>query len=589
MEHAAEQLAHTAWPLGERDDKLIIYQLLPRLFGNAQTATTLHGSLEENGVGKLNDITDEALLSLRRMGITHLWYTGVIEHASMTSYQHHGIAPDHPAVVKGRAGSPYAIKDYYDISPDLAVDVERRMDEFLALVDRTHRMGMNVLIDFVPNHVARSYASDQRPAGTEDLGARDLTHEAFHPNNNFYYLPGQAFTPPAGYVPFGPENPLNDQLPPYREEPARATGNDVFSASPSVHDWFETVKLNYGVDVQGDHATHFDPIPDTWQKMYDILVFWADKGVDGFRCDMAHMVPVAFWGWVIPKVKMRFPSLVFIAEIYEPAIYQRYIFEGKFDYLYDKVGVYDHLRKVMNVQESTRNLWHALNHAEGIAGHMLRFLENHDEQRLASPQFAGNPQKGIPAMAVSACLSTGPVMVYFGQEVGEPAAGASGFSGDDGRTTLFDYWHVPEHQKWMNGGKFDGGQLSEAQRKLRQFYAKLLNLCRSQPALRTGQFYALPLPKLEEIHTHMIYAFLRHCEEQQLLILANFNPERDIEVPIYLPAHAWETMGMDAFQPYRLKERLHGQAELPLTGDTRVHMPSLSAFVFELLPAPETP
>lgn len=574
-------LSVNAYPMGTTDDKLIIYQLFPRLFGNRQTNLIPHGSLADNDVGKFADINENALKELRKMGITHVWYTGIIAHASMTDYSEHGIPSDHPAVVKGQAGSPYAIKDYYDVAADLAEDIPNRMHEFEALISRTHLNGLNIIIDFIPNHVARSYRSFCKPDGAKDLGEEDDTSHAFLPNNNFYYFPETSFQVPEGYKPFGPDKDISKDIKPYKEFPAKATGNDVFSPSPSINDWFETIKLNYGIDYLNGHHKHFDPIPNTWQKMYDILVYWAEKGVDGFRCDMVHMVPVEFWEWAIGKIKEKYPSIVFIAEIYDPNLYRSYIHQGKFDYLYDKVGVYDHLRKVMNVQESTRNLHRALYQSEGIPDHMLRFLENHDEQRIASPQFAGDAWKGVPAMTVSATLSRGPVMIYFGQEVGETASGGSGFSGDDGRTTLFDYWAVPAHQKWMNEGKFDGGQLGEDERELRDFYVRILNLCRESVAIRTGHFYELPAPDIPEIHTHMIYAFLRHCDEQQVLVMANFDSTHSIHVPVFIPEHAWQTMNKNPFDQYALKDLLYGEFEVPLTGDTLIEMPPLSAYVLE--------
>ncbi len=577
-----KELSRTAYPLGETDDKLIIYQLLVRLFGNKQTKLHIHGSLAENGVGKLNDLNDAALKAFRQMGITHVWYTGLIEHASLTDYSRFDISPDHPAVVKGQAGSPYAIKDYYDVHPDLAEDVPQRMAEFELLVDRTHRHGLNVIIDFVPNHVARSYHSDAKPTDVSDLGAHDQLTEAFHPQNNFYYLPGQAFVPPNGYQPFGPDKKIDPTLNPYTEIPAKVTGNDVFSAHPGINDWFETIKLNYGVDIQHDYQQHFEPTPDTWQKMYDILAFWASKGVDGFRCDMVHLVPIEFWAWVIPKVKAKYPAMVFIGEIYDPQLYQAYIHQAKFDYLYDKVGLYDHLRKLMNIEESTRNIHRVLHQSEGMADRMLRFLENHDEQRIASPQFAADPWKAIPAMTISATLSRGPVMIYFGQEVGESAAGASGFSGDDGRTTLFDYWSVPEHQKWMNNGLFDGAQLAEEQEELRDFYVRLLNLCRANEAIRNGHFYELPAPNISEPHPHLVYSFLRHTEHQQILVMANFSPDTPLKVPVFIPEHAWQVMQKDPFNSYILQDLLFTDTNLPLKGGMTIDMPPLSASVFEL-------
>lgn len=517
----------------------VIYQVMTRLFGNTQSANVRYGTIAQNGVGKFDDISSLALAELRKLGVTHMWYTGVLEHATMTDYSDFGIEQDDPDVVKGRAGSPYAIRDYYDVSPDLAVDVRGRREEFRDLIERTHEQGLFVIIDFVPNHVARTYRSDAKPAGVADLGEGDDPTVAFSPDNNFYYLPGRPFEAPGGYVPLpGEEHPLADGR--FDENPAKATGNDVFTATPSVHDWFETVKLNYGVDYGDNRRTYFDPIPGTWRKMADILLYWASLGVDGFRCDMAEMVPVEFWDWAIAEVKAEFPGIVFIAEIYNPDSYLAYIRQGRFDYLYDKVQLYDTLRHIVSGRGSADHLPAIFNyfHQAGIDDHMLRFLENHDEQRIASPAFAGNPWKGWPAMVVTAAASRGPVMLYFGQEVGEPGAGNEGFQGEDGRTTIFDYWGVPEHQKWMNGGKFDGGLLSDDQKKLRATYSRLLNLCNELPALREGAFTDLHAHNLglpAGYRNPLVYSFLRSTESQHALVVVNFSDREEARPQLLLP------------------------------------------------------
>ena len=523
------------------DHKLIIYQLLPRLFGNKTSLNKTYGSIEENGVGKLNDITGQALGEIKKMGFTHVWYTGVIEHATMTDYSAFGIKPDDPDVVKGRAGSPYAIKDYYDIDPDLAIDVANRMSEYEALIERTHDNGLKVIMDLVPNHVARTYHSDAKPAAIRDFGEDDDKTKAFDPKNDFYYLPGQRFEVPKGYNPGGDafKSPLKDGK--FDEFPARATGNDVFSATPSTNDWFETIKLNYGVDYLNGGKTYFNPIPPLWNKIRDILLFWAAKCVDGFRCDMVEMVPFEFWGWVIPAAKAKFPQLIFIGEAYNPNLYNSYIGVGKFDYLYDKVGLYDAIKRLTkNTPNSTtwdiNQLWNR--DTKGIDEHMLRFMENHDERRIASPQFAGEPWLAQPGMIITATLSTGPVMVYFGQEVGERGAGIAGFSPDDGRTTIFDYWGVPELQKWTNGGQFDGGALSDSQKNLRNFYSRLLNAVISNEAIRVGNFWELMLSNEREpwFNEHL-YIFIRHTDKQRILVIANFNRSEwnmNVKLPVDL-------------------------------------------------------
>ncbi|HHP7240567.1 MAG TPA: alpha-amylase family glycosyl hydrolase [Cyclobacteriaceae bacterium] len=519
--------------------KPVIYQLMVRLFGNTKSTNKIYGTLNENGVGKFNDITIKALGELKKLGITHIWYTGILEHAVLTDYSKYGIPEDYPEIVKGRAGSPYAVKDYYDVNPDLAVDVTNRMKEFEDLVQRTQMMGMKAIIDFVPNHVARNYRSDSKPKEVKDFGEDDSTEKAFDPQNNFYYLVNEKFIAPSDYNPPGKE--ILEKS--YLEFPAKATGNDVFNAFPSVDDWFETVKLNYGIDYLNGKTRHFDPIPDTWLKMFDILKYWSDKGVDGFRCDMAEMVPVEFWEWLIPQIKDAYPESIFIAEIYNPMAYSNYINKGGFDYLYDKVEMYDTLRQIIQKSSTTDSITDVWKKQEGIYNSMLRFLENHDEQRIASSSFANDPFKALPALMISATLQNGPVMIYFGQEVGEPANGISGYSDDDGRTTVYDYWGVPEHQKWMNNGTFDGGKLSATQMCLRDSYQFILNLCK-RSAVSSGQFYDLihfNRNENYEGYNELVYAYLRYDENERLLIICNFNA---IEKEIYLkiPTDAIEKM-----------------------------------------------
>ena len=509
------------------NDKLIIYQLLPRLFGNEKTLNKTYGSIEENGVGKLNNISDKALQEIKKIGFTHVWFTGVIEHATMTDYSAFGIKPDDPDIVKGRAGSPYAIKDYYDIDPDLAVDVKNRMSEYEALIARTHANGLKVIMDIVPNHVARTYASDAKPAGIRDFGQDDDNTKAFDPKNDFYYIPGKSFVVPSGYNPGGDDfnSPLKDGR--FDENPAKATGNDVFSAAPTINDWFETMKLNYGIDHHNGYTPHFNPVPPLWYKMYDIIRFWSTKGVDGFRCDMVENVPFEFWGWVIIKLKAENPELIFIGEAYNINLYNKYISIGKFDYLYDKSGLYDAVKKLTRNEPSAttwdiNKVWNI--DTKDIDKHMLRFMENHDEQRIASPDFAGNAWYAVPGMIVTAALSTGPVMIYFGQEVGEPGAGNEGFSGDDGRTTIFDYWGMPQYQKWTNNGLLDGGKLAEDQRKLRSFYSTLLNAVGTNEALSCGKFYELMLANQNQSgFDQYLYIFLRYTDNQRILVVTNFN------------------------------------------------------------------
>lgn len=505
--------------------KPVIYQLLPRLFSNTCETCVPNGDIEQNGVGKLNDITPRVLKSIKDLGVTHVWYTGVIEHAHATDYSQYGIVRDNPYVVKGKAGSPYAISDYYDIDPDIAVDVPDRMEEFENLVKRTHDAGLKVIIDFVPNHVARRYHSDVKPSGIEDFGVNDNNTYFFSPKNDFYYIPRQKFSPSIY---------LGEGEAAYSEFPAKASGNDCFTAFPSQNDWYETVKLNYGVDY-GDGSWHFEPIPPVWFKMLNILRYWASKGIDGFRCDMAFMVPTEFWKWAIPNVREKYPEILFIAEIYDVGLYREFISVG-FDYLYDKVNLYDTLRGIQCSQVSAAQITNCWQAVDGIGDKMLNFLENHDEQRFASMQFAGNADLVTPSLIVSSTISNGPVMIYMGQELGEKAADAEGFSGLDGRTTIFDYWSVPTLRRWYNEGKPGISKLTKQEKSLRKLYSTILNICNTESAISSGMFFDLMYVNYNngKFNPHRQFAYLRGDEKATIVIAVNFD-NIDVDVEINIP------------------------------------------------------
>lgn len=532
--------------------KFVIYQVLPRLFGNYNTTNKHAGTIEENGCGKFNSFTPKALKAIKSLGVTHVWYTGVIEHATKTNYSAYGILQSHPAIVKGQAGSPYAIKDYYDVDPDLAENVDRRMEEFENLVQRTHASGMKVIIDFVPNHVAREYHSDMKPRGVADFGEKDHPEWAFSPLNNFYYLPSEQFAPQ-----FDTEG--------YNEFPAKATGNDVFNASPGINDWYEAVKLNYGVNYANHGEKQFDPIPDTWHKMLDILLYWAGKGIDGFRCDMAEMVPVEFWGWVIPQIKNAFPGVIFIAEVYNPAEYRNYLCNGKFDYLYDKVGLYDTLRNVTSRNHPVRNITFAWQQLGGIENQMLNFLENHDEQRIGSGFFCGDGMYAQPAMIVAATLTQAPVMIYFGQELGELGMDNEGFSGLDGRTTLFDYWGVKSVQAWANKGKFDGKDLTDEQKELRAFYKRLLNTTLKEKAITDGVMYDLEYANYDnpKFNSHEQFAYFRKYGNELLLVILNFH-DKYLDTEVRIPPEAFQFLNLKENEHYTCTNLLDPSEQFPI-------------------------
>ena len=506
-------------------EKVIIYQIFTRLFGNRNLSRKENGTIAENGSGKMADFTPKVLKDIAAMGVSHVWYTGIIRHATQTDYTQYGIPRQHPAIVKGRAGSPYAITDYYDVDPDLAVNVEQRMQEFEELVKRTHEAGLKVVIDFVPNHVARQYHSICMPRGIKGLGEDDDNRNGFDPQNNFYYCPGERFTP---YFDL-----YQGEKEPYIEEPAKATGNDHFDSAPSKTDWYETVKLNYGVDYYAGGVGYFTPTPNTWYKMTEILLFWASKGIDAFRCDMAEMVPAEFWRFATKAVHEVYPDVKFIGEVYNPYDYHRYLLNG-FDWLYDKVGMYDTMRNVICQHAPASDISRAWQQTDDIRDHMLYFLENHDEQRIASDFFAANGRKGIPGMIASVLMQQNPFMFYAGQEYGERGMDKEGFSGNDGRTTIFDYWSIDTLCRAA------AKKLTEEEKYIYDMYKRTLSIARKEKAVSDGVFFDLMYvnPQL-----YRQYAFLRRMDNDLLLVVTNF-VDQEVEVDVRIPAHAFDYLKM---------------------------------------------
>lgn len=565
------------------EHKIVVYQVFTRLFGNTNTTNKPWGTIEENGVGKFNDFTDKALQEIKELGVTHIWYTGVPHHALINDYTKYDISNDDPDVVKGRAGSPYAVKDYYNVNPDLAVDPAKRLEEFEALIERTHKNGLKVVIDIVPNHIARKYEGKTNPKGVKDFGSDDDKSVEYKRNNNFYYIPNSKFEVPtdANYKPLGGEkHPLSDGK--FEEVPAKWTGNGSRLAKPDINDWYETVKINYGVKPDGtkdfptlpegfdkkDYKAHADfwkgkDVPDSWKKFKDITHYWIDKGVDGFRYDMAEMVPVEFWSYMNSSIKMKNPNAFLLAEVYNPGEYRNYIHLGKMDYLYDKVQMYDTLKNIVQGRGLPKNISGIREDLKDIEHHMLHFLDNHDEQRLASPQFAGDAKKGKPLMVVSATISSSPTMIYFGQEVGEPGALDAGF-GQNSRTSIFDYVGVPHHQRWMNDGKFDGGQLKPEEKELRDFYKRLLNFTLKSSALM-GEFEQIHDANLNagSNYDFGLYSYVRWSDNEKLVIVTNFNQNTPVQCAVMIPADVVKKMNLKDGK-YTLKDQLYGKSSTEL-------------------------
>ncbi len=586
--------------------KTVVYQVFTRLFGNQNTTNKPWGTIEENGVGKFNDFTDKALSEIKDLGVTHIWYTGVPHHALVRDYTKYGISNDDPEVVKGRAGSPYAVKDYYNVNPDLAVDPAKRLEEFEALVARSHKAGLKVLIDIVPNHIARKYEGKSNPKGVRDFGADDNKNVEYARDNNFYYIPGKPFQVPTSdtYQPLnGEKNPSIDGK--FDENPAKWTGNGSRLAKPDINDWYETVKINYGIKPDGskdfpelpagfdkkDYKEHYafwkdKNVPSSWKKFRDIALYWTAKGIDGFRYDMAEMVPYEFWSYMNSSIKMKNPAAFLLAEVYNPNEYRNYIHLGKMDYLYDKVEFYDKLKEVIQGKSLPDPISDIQNRNADIEHHMFHFLDNHDEQRLASPEFAGTPEKGKPLMVVSTTISTSPTMVYFGQEVGEAGNEDAGF-GKRSRTSIFDYIGVPSHQRWMNGGKFDGGKLSKPEKDLRDFYKRLLNFSITSSAL-TGDFREIQSRNRQSTagYDPGIYSFVRWSDTQKLIVVSNFSWLTTSTFELKIPAEIVKSWKLQD-GTYPIIDQLYGKntAQLQVIdgeGTARISIAPSESFIFAL-------
>ena len=539
-------------------DKPIIYQMLPRLWGSDKVRPKKNGTLTDNGTGKFSDIDTNTLEYLKWLGCSHVWFTGIIRHSTQASEE--GCTPSHPQFVKGKAGSPYAICDYYDVNAYLADNPSDRMGEFERLINRTHEAGLKVIIDFVPNHVSRDYGKSGLLPGHPVLGSDDDKTVHWKQENDFFYYPGQSLCLPT-HVPEGME--------PYCENPAMATGNNCYSPEPGINDWYETVKINYGDSYTG-----------TWDKMYDIISYWASKGVDGFRCDMVELVPPQFFKWMIAKAKEAHPGLIFIAEVYKKELYSEYIRNIGFDYLYDKSGLYDTLRSVVEKNADDNGmpveLWQS---ATGITRnwqflsdlqpYMLNFLENHDEQRFASEFFGKDAHNTFAPLFASIFMNTAPFMIYFGEEVGETGMDEEGFSGKDGRTTIFDWWSVGSirrlrkliatgEYKTLVPSRLVKAGLKKEEAEIFCRFAQATRFASVDEAIRKGTTYDLCYcnSSSDGFDKDRHFVFLRDHEEHTLMIAANFST-REAKMKITIPEHAFEWMGIpitEALHPGSVSE-----------------------------------
>ena len=539
--------------------KVIIYQMLPRLWGNIGGKNIKNGTLKDNGCGKFSSIDTISLEYLRSLGVSHVWYTGIIRHA--TAEDSDGCTPSSADWVKGRAGSPYSITDYYDVNPYLADEPENRMEEFHKLVERTHAAGLKVIIDFVPNHVARDYGSfaeaHPAPTGMAALGESDDKSVHWKDSNDFFYYPG---------IPLA--LPIQNQT--YMEMPAMASGNS-YTSSPGVNDWYDTIKLNY-----------CDSHTETWEKMYDIVNFWAGQGVDGFRCDMVELVPPAFFKWLISRMKKDRPDLLFVAEVYQKTLYSKYIREIGFDLLYDKSGIYDTLRAIVEKnakdsgvpvedwQSAKRITWNWQSLGD-LQPYMLNFLENHDEQRFASDFFGCDARNSYAALYTALYLNNAPFMLYAGEEVGERGMDNEGFSGRDGRTSIFDWWapsSLTRLYKYIHGEK---EALAPEEETMLDTYRKALKFAAEDNAVSKGTFYDLCYCNYasDGFNPDRHFAFLRDFEDETLLIVCNFS-KNDADMKISIPEHAFNWMKMPESEGFN-----H-------TTPVSVHVPATNGVIIKL-------
>ena len=539
--------------------KVIIYQMLPRLWGNIGGKNIKNGTLKDNGCGKFSSIDTISLEYLRSLGVSHVWYTGIIRHA--TAEDSDGCTPSSADWVKGRAGSPYSITDYYDVNPYLADEPENRMEEFHKLVERTHAAGLKVIIDFVPNHVARDYgrfaAAHPAPTGMAALGESDDKSVHWKDSNDFFYYPG---------IPLA--LPIQNQT--YMEMPAMASGNS-YTSSPGVNDWYDTIKLNY-----------CDSHTETWEKMYDIVNFWAGQGVDGFRCDMVELVPQAFFKWLISRIKKDRPNLLFVAEVYQKTLYSKYIREIGFDLLYDKSGIYDTLRAIVEKnakdsgvpvedwQSAKRITWNWQSLGD-LQPYMLNFLENHDEQRFASDFFGCDARNSYAALYTALYMNNAPFMLYAGEEVGERGMDNEGFSGRDGRTSIFDWWapsSLTRLYKYIHGEK---KALTHEEETMLDTYRKALKFAAEDNAVSKGTFYDLCYCNYasDGFNPDRHFAFLRDFEDETLLIVCNFS-KNDADMKISIPEHAFNWMKMPESE------------EFNHTTPVSVHVPATNGVIIKL-------
>jgi glycosidase len=554
-------------PLRRPDGAAVIYQLPIRTWGAHSQGLA--------GRGKVTDISDEILKKLALFGIDYLWLTGVMEAASSDVLDED--------IIKGDAGSYYAIYDSWDVSPQIGT-----MNEFEDLVKRAHSHGLRILIDLVPNHTARDHRTDVLCKSKMDFGDQDRQDTFFDVNNNYYYVLNTVFTPPGM---FGKGDRRYDRDI-FRdgvqyESPAKVTGNDVISSHPSISDWFETVKLNYGYNLLGSRG-YFDPIPRTWTQISDIAKYWLEKGVDGFRIDFAHAVPIEFWRYFAEKVRDVKGDAFLLAEAYEsdlsmklPGFTYQAMYEAGFDSIYNS-SLYWNFRN-QATEPGNREFFRTENTVidrdwVGESGAMFtHYMENHDEVRLASRHFAvglaSREQRAELGLAYTSFLSLlpGHMLIHGGQELQEDAGVYGSFAGDNGRTSIFDFVYQPQVLAWLRK------DIKPHFLAFRDKYRRLLAL-KSQSPFRLSHSNNVPTYRnlyatnYKKEQNRWVGAYVRFDGSDRYLVVINSDPFEGHEATIHFTSewgedsHGFlsELQIVNSDRRYIFEDTLHNRTWRPL-------------------------
>ncbi len=511
------------------NSNVVIYELPVRTY-------LAKGAHEEN-TGKLSYLTIEVLKEIKELGVDYIWIAGILENANPKIVD--------PDVVKGDAGSFYAIYDNWDISSQVG-----NLDEFDALIERAHSIGLRVLIDFIPNHTARVHKTDVVCKEEIDFGKGENPNENFSLDNNFYYLGSNStFVPPKTSLP-GVDGffDMDIFMPGIQfESPARVTGNNVLSALPQYHDWYETVKLNYGLNLFSD-GKPFIGASKTWKQMLDVAIYWLNKGVDGFRVDVTHGVAVEFWYYFINEVRKVQPNAFFVAEAFEedPIKSTGFSLEKLFDAGFDSVlngPMYWNLRRqaLLSQNMNSSTYYHSPGSRKSILDNgysFTHYMGNHDEVRLASSFFAPSLESRVDrawlglAYSIYAALLPGNFLIHGGDEFQEEASLPGVFGGYDGRTSIFDFVYQPQTRTWLYEER------PHWMINFREMYRRLFSLKKRIPfniKHSTSNPTFIDLMKINDSKniSKWVSAYVRFFNNERYLVVMNADPHNSHEVTIH--------------------------------------------------------